>query len=223
MKTNESLFELLAKINVNDKTEKKNGLTYLSWSWAWSEFKKHVPSAKYEIVRDEKTGFPYMVDEFGIMVSTRVTANEQTHEMWLPVMDGAHKSMKRERWSYFVAEWKNGQRTGNMIEKFVEPATMFDINTAIMRCLVKNLAMFGLGIYIYSGEDLPEGWTPPKPAIDKKRFENALASIEKNEFTSEKLIEKFQLTETQMKQLNEVIEKMKQLEENKKSQTQKTK
>lgn len=213
---NESLFELLSKINVNDKTEKKNGLTYLSWSWAWSEFKKHCPNAKYEIVRDEKTGFPYMVDEFGIMVSTRVTANDETHEMWLPVMDGAHKSMKSERWSYFVHEWKNGQKTGNMIEKNVEPATMFDINTAIMRCLVKNLAMFGLGIYIYSGEDLPDGWTPPKPMIDKKRFENALKTIESGEYQSEKLIEKFQLTGDQQKQLDELIEKMKQLELKKK-------
>jgi len=209
MKTNESLFELLSKINVNDKTEKRNGLTYLSWSWAWSEFKKHVPNAKYEIIRDEKTGFPYMVDGFGIMVSTRVTANDESHEMWLPVMDGAHKSMKSEKWSYSVNEWSNGKKTGQMIEKFVEPATMFDINTAIMRCLVKNLAMFGLGIYIYSGEDLPEGWTPPKPAIDKKRFENALASIEKNEFTSEKLIEKFQLTNAQKIELNKLIESIK--------------
>jgi len=209
MKTNESLFELLSKINVNDKTEKRNGLTYLSWSWAWSEFKKHVPNAKYEIIRDEKTGFPYMVDGFGIMVSTRVTANDESHEMWLPVMDGAHKSMKSEKWSYSVNEWSNGKKTGQMIEKFVEPATMFDINTAIMRCLVKNLAMFGLGIYIYSGEDLPEGWTPPKPAIDKKRFENALASIEKNEFTSEKLIEKFQLTNAQQIELNKLIESIK--------------
>jgi len=209
MKTNESLFELLSKINVNDKTEKRNGLTYLSWSWAWSEFKKHVPNAKYEIIRDEKTGFPYMVDGFGIMVSTRVTANDESHEMWLPVMDGAHKSMKTEKWSYSVNEWSNGKKTGQMIEKFVEPATMFDINTAIMRCLVKNLAMFGLGIYIYSGEDLPEGWTPPKPAIDKKRFENALASIEKNEFTSEKLIEKFQLTNAQKIELNKLIESIK--------------
>lgn len=206
MKTNESLFELLSKINVNDKTEKINGLKYLSWSWAWSEFKKHVPNAKYEIIRDEKTGFPYMVDGFGIMVSTRVTANDESHEMWLPVMDGAHKSMKSEKWSYSVNEWSNGKKTGQMIEKFVEPATMFDINKAIMRCLVKNLAMFGLGIYIYSGEDLPEGWTPPKPAIDKKRFENALALIEKNEFTSEKLIEKFQLTNAQQIELNKLIE-----------------
>lgn len=212
MKTNESLFELLSKINVNDKTEKRNGLTYLSWSWAWSEFKKHVPNAKYEIIRDEKTGFPYLVDQLGIMVSTRVTANDETHEMWLPVMDGAHKSMKAEKWSYLVNEWSNGKKTGQMIEKYVEPATMFDINTAIMRCLVKNLAMFGLGIYIYSGEDLPEGWTPPKPSIDKKRFENALVSIEKNEFTSEKLIEKFELTKAQQTALDQLIESIKQSE-----------
>jgi DNA-directed RNA polymerase subunit RPC12/RpoP len=66
--------------------------------------------------------------------------------MWLPVMDNANKSMKLEAYTY-------NTRQG---DKTVEAISMFDINKAVMRCLVKNLAMFGLGLYIYAGEDLPE-------------------------------------------------------------------
>jgi hypothetical protein len=73
--------------------------------------------------------------------------------MWLPVMDGANKAMKRTPYTYKV--WN--RQTKQWTEKTVAAATMFDINKTIMRCLVKNLAMFGLGLYIYAGEDLPEG------------------------------------------------------------------
>ncbi len=81
------------------------------------------------------------------MCHTTVTIEGETLEMWLPVMDGKNKSMKKTAYSYST-------RYG---DKTVEAATTFDINKTIMRCLVKNLAMFGLGIYIYAGEDLPEG------------------------------------------------------------------
>lgn len=152
----ENIFEKLSKINVNDKTENKNGLTYLSWAWAWQEFKKVYPEATYTIKRNEQ-GLPYIYDEnLGYMVFTEVKVGDLVHEMWLPVMDSANKSMKDKPYTYQVKEYKFGKATGNMIEKTVEPATMFDINKTIMRCLTKNLAMFGLGLYIYAGEDLPE-------------------------------------------------------------------
>ena len=152
----ENIFEKLSKINVNDKTENKNGLTYLSWAWAWQEFKKVYPEATYTIKRNEQ-GLPYIYDEnLGYMVFTEVKVGDLVHEMWLPVMDSANKSMKDKSYTYQVKEYKFGKATGNMVEKTVEPATMFDINKTIMRCLTKNLAMFGLGIYIYAGEDLPE-------------------------------------------------------------------
>jgi hypothetical protein len=76
--------------------------------------------------------------------------------MSLPIMDSTNKAQKHMAYTYEVAEWVNRVKTGRMIEKKVEAATMFDINTAIMRCLTKNLAMFGLGHYIYAGEDLPK-------------------------------------------------------------------
>lgn len=151
-------FEKLSKINVNGHTEDKNGLTYLSWTWAWSEIKKQCPDAEYEILKFENN-LPYVYDEnTGYMVFTKVTIEHQTYEMWLPVMDGNNKAMLNHQYTYQVKEYKNGTWTGGWIEKKVEPASMFDINKTIMRCLVKNIAMFGLGIYIYAGEDMPEGY-----------------------------------------------------------------
>lgn len=145
-----TVFDELNAINVNDKTEKKKSggteLTYLSWTWAWAEVKKRFPEAHYEIVMHN--GLPYVYDEnTGYMVFTNVTIDGITHTMWLPVMDGANKAMKNQPYTYSTKY--NGEKT-------VEAATMFDVNKTIMRCLVKNLAMFGLGLYIYAGEDLPE-------------------------------------------------------------------
>ena len=148
-----SKFEELYNLNVNGKTEQKNGLTYLSWAWAWAEFKKVYPEATYEVVKFD--GLPYAYDtNTGYMVYTKVTADGITHEMWLPVMDGANHAMKSERYE-IQTKYKKIP---------VEPATMFDVNKTIMRCLTKNLAMFGLGLYIYAGEDLPETETPEAKA-----------------------------------------------------------
>lgn len=154
------IFNYLFSLDVNDRVEKKKvgggkSLSYLSWAWAWAEVKKAFPEANYEIERFDNH-LPYIYDPLtGYMVFTKVTIGNMTHEMWLPVMDGANKAMKSEPYEYEVIKWTNGKRDGFTLKK-VEAATMFDVNTAIMRCLVKNLAMFGLGLYIYAGEDLPE-------------------------------------------------------------------
>jgi hypothetical protein len=139
-------FAELYSLDVGEYIEKKQGLSYLTWSYAWAEFKKIYPDATYEVKKDEQ-GRCYFGDEnIGYMVYTTVTAGGLTYEMWLPVMDNANKSMKLNAYTYQT-------RSG---EKSVEAISMFDINKAVMRCLVKNLAMFGLGLYIYAGEDLPE-------------------------------------------------------------------
>lgn len=139
-------FQELYSLDVNKYVEKKNDLSYLSWSYAWAEFKKIYPDATYEVKKDAE-GRCYFGDEnFGYMVYTSVTAGGLTYEMWLPVMDGANKAMKALAYTYST-------RYG---EKTCEAMTMFDVNKTVMRCLVKNLAMFGLGLYIYAGEDLPQ-------------------------------------------------------------------
>lgn len=151
-------FEELSRINVNEHIENKNGLAYLSWVWAWSEFKKQCPEADYQIYKNEN-GLPYVYDEnTGYMVYTKATDGKEWKEMWLPVMDGNNKAMLNHPYKYKVKEYKDGKWTGGYIEKSVEVASMFDVNKTIMRCLVKNLAMFGLGIYIYAGEDMHEGY-----------------------------------------------------------------
>lgn len=155
-----SVFDELYCVNVNEHTEQKNNLTYLSWAWAWAEVMKKYPSAQYRIRTFD--GKPYLYDEnLGYLVMTSMEIDGIEREMWLPVMDGANKAMKSSSYTYKVKDYQYGKWTGEYKDKEVEPATMFDINTAIMRCLVKNIAMFGLGLYIYSGEDLP----PEKPKL----------------------------------------------------------
>jgi len=149
-------FKELYALDVNDKVEKKSGLSYLTWSYAWAETKKRYPDASYNILKFDN-GLPYVCDpNTGYMVFTEVTIEGVTHEMWLLVMDGANKAMKPTPYTYQVKEYRDRQWTGEYIDKPVQAATMFDVNKTIMRCLVKNLAMFGLGLYIYAGEDLPE-------------------------------------------------------------------
>ena len=167
-----SSFDILNAVNVNEHTETKDTgkvkLTYLSWAWAWAEVKKIYPDAQYEIIKFN--GLPYVYDDkTGFMVYTTVTIEGITHEMWLPVMDGNNRAMLD--YPYEVKTKYNSFT--------VQPATMFDVNKAIMRCLTKNLAMFGLGLYIYAGEDLPESSdeeiskTEPQKTAEKKTTSKA--------------------------------------------------
>lgn len=143
-KEQQDKFQQLYQLNLNDKVENKNGLTYLSWANAWAAFKMVYPNATYRIIKNPQTNLPYFADETGIMVYTEITADHQTYEMWLPVMDASNKAMKLEAYTYQV--WDKTNR--KYVDRKVEAATMFDINKTVMRCLVKNLAMFGLGLYI---------------------------------------------------------------------------
>lgn len=124
-------FQTLNAINVNDKTEKKNGLTYLSWAWAWGEVKKLFPESTYTIY-ENKDGWNYHTDGRTAWVKTGVTVNGVEHIEELPVMDFKNKSIP------------------------LESITSFDVNKAIQRSLTKAVARHGLGLYIYAGEDLPE-------------------------------------------------------------------
>lgn len=161
-------FQQLYSLNLNDKVENKNGLTYLSWANAWAAFKGVYPNATYRIIKNPQTNLPYFADETGIMVYTEVTADHQTYEMWLPVMNASNKAMKLQPYTYQVWDKQNRK----YVDYKVDAATMFDINKTIMRCLVKNLAMFGLGLYIFAGEDMPEtisDETPQAPVLEASK------------------------------------------------------
>lgn len=124
----------LLHLNVNDHTEKKNGLTYLSWAWAWAEVLKIDPKAEW--TAHEWNGFPAMfLPDGSAMVKVSVTIGGNTKTCPLPVMDHRNKAIKQP--------------------------DAFAVNTATMRCLAKAISMHGLGLYIYAGEDLPEA--PPEP------------------------------------------------------------
>lgn len=124
----QQVWETLSAINVNDKVEKKSGLSYLSWAWAWGVLMAHYPESYYVI-----DAVSYNNDG-SAMVSLTLTVkqgnNECPRKMWLPVMDYRNQAISNPN--------------------------AVDINKALMRCLTKAISMFGLGFYIYAGEDLPE-------------------------------------------------------------------
>ena len=124
-------FEKLSSINVNEHVENKNGLTYLSWAWAWSETKKTCPDATYTIY-ENADGLCYHHDGKTAWVKTGVTIGDIELIEYLPVMDYRNKSIT------------------------IDKITSFDVNKSIQRSLTKAIARHGLGLYIYAGEDLPE-------------------------------------------------------------------
>lgn len=159
----QEVFTTLSGIDVNNHVEAKQNLKYLSWPWAWSEVKKRYPDATYEVMEDEQGRQWFEDTDLGIMCRTAVTIKGERLTMWLPVMDASNKAMKRSAYKYTVYnKYKNAYE-----EKVVPAATMFDINKTIMRCLTKNIAMFGLGLNIYAGEDMPmitdEPQSQPQP------------------------------------------------------------
>lgn len=124
-------FKELNAINVNEHTEQKGGLTYLSWAYAWGELKKVHPEAYYTIY-ENADGLFYHTDGRTCWVKTGVTVNGIEHVEYLPVMDMRNKSIP------------------------AESVTSTDVNRAIQRSLTKAVARHGLGLYIYAGEDLPD-------------------------------------------------------------------
>ena len=108
MNKKNSIFETLFSINVGNHIEKKNGLSYLSWPYAWAEVKKRFPDATYSVKLFGENNLPYVYDEnTGYMVFTNVTINNLTHDMWLPVMDNFNKSMKSVKYTYSSNYRKN--------------------------------------------------------------------------------------------------------------------
>lgn len=155
----DNYFTQLNSVNVNDKTEQKNGLTYLSWAWAWGEVKKLFPDATYTVY-ENADGLFYHTDGMTCWVKTGVTVNGIEHIEFLPVMDYKNRSIPREK------------------------VTSFDVNKAIQRSLTKAVARHGLGLYIYAGEDLPEGEERPQSEqITCERCNGSLYPVKKRDGT----------------------------------------
>lgn len=146
----DNYFAELYAVNVNDKVEQKNGLTYLAWAYAWAEIKKRHPDAYYTIYENPQ-GWNYHTDGRTCWVKTGVTVNGLEHIEYLPVMDVRNRSIP------------------------AESVTSTDVNKAIQRSLTKAAARHGLGLYIYAGEDLPEE-EKAKAEEEKAAADNAPAS-----------------------------------------------
>ena len=159
-----SVFSILNAINCNEHTEQKNGLTYLSWAWAWAEIKKAFPEAFYTIYENADQ-WNYFTDGKTCWVKTGVTINGLEHIEYLPVMDYRNQSIPTEK------------------------VTSFDVNKAIQRSLTKACARHGLGLYIYAGEDLPNDYVDEKIAElnakttvqDLEHFWKVNAELHKNQ------------------------------------------
>lgn len=148
-----SVFETLNAVNCNEHTEKKNGLTYLAWAWAWGIVKKYYPEATYTIY-ENRDGLLYHTDGRTAWVKTGVTIEGIELIEYLPVMDYNNRSIPLER------------------------LTSFDVNKAIQRSLTKACARHGLGLYIYAGEDLPEAENgKSKSKVDDPNLELALQQV----------------------------------------------
>ena len=135
-------FARLSAINVNALLEKKGSFSYLSWPFAVAQLRLADPAATWEVRRFN--GLPYLASEAGFFVEVAVTVQGVTLSQIHPVLDGRNRPL-------------------------LAP-TAFDINTSLQRCLVKAIALHGLGLYVYAGEDLPQ------PAADAANDASALAN-----------------------------------------------
>lgn len=129
--TEKSVFATLNAVDISARLKKKGNLSYLTWTWAWSEVKKRYPDATYTIYHNPD-GWNYFTDGRTCWVRTGVTINGLEHIEELPVMDFKNNSIPLER------------------------VTSKEVNNSIQRSITKAIARHGLGLYVYSGEDLPE-------------------------------------------------------------------
>ena len=161
-------FTELNGINVNDKTDNKGGLTYLSWAWAWGELKKKHPDAVYTVYENDK-GWNYHTDGRYAWVKTGVTVEGIEHIEYLPVMDYKNKSIPADR------------------------ITAFDVNKTIQRSLTKAIARHGLGLYIYAGEDLPDendGLASDRPSVTAEQTKKNISEEQQANANMQKKVTK---------------------------------
>ena len=160
MTQSKTVFDTLNEINVNDRTETKNNLTYLSWAWAWQTVKENYPTATYTIYENEG-GMFYHSDGKSAWVKTGVTIEGIEHIEYLPVMDFRNASIQ------------------------IDKINSTDVNKSIQRSLTKAIARHGLGLYVYAGEDLPQNevvaLAEEKAKAEKERKAAALLTLKKGD------------------------------------------
>ncbi len=137
--------------NVIKKGSGNYAANYLSWSDAWNELKKIYPKSNFKVYENSE-GMPYFKDDNGAFVKVGVTVEEIEHIVFLAVMDNKFNSMKST--VYIIKKWSKQKQA--LADEEVQPYNMFDINRSVQRALAKAIAMHGMGLYVYRGEDIPE-------------------------------------------------------------------
>lgn len=184
MESKKSVFQTLFEINVNKQIEKKNGLNYLAWAYAWSEVKKLYPNANYKVYETAE-GCIYHTDGKTCWVKTGVIIEGLEHIEYLPVMDYKNKSIT------------------------LENITSFDVNKAIQRSLTKALARHGLGLYVYAGEDLPEAEVEKITPREAKILKNIIFDMDEPEKLYQGILAKYNIKsfkELTIKQRVEILQ-----------------
>lgn len=140
-----SVFQTLSSVNMKDKVERKGQLDYISWANAWAVLKAHYPDAQRKVYECDQTGFNYFTDGRTCWVKVGITVNDLEHIDYLPVMDFRNNAIS------------------------VDKVTSMDVNKTIQRSTAKAIALHGLGIFLWTGEDIPDG--DDTPVAEAKELE----------------------------------------------------
>lgn len=183
----DEIYSTLSKVNVNEhiqtiKGKKGINLKYLSWAWAWTILKQHYPTANYTVY-ENANGLNYHTDGKTAWVKCGVRIGEMEHIEYLPVMDYSNCSIPLEK------------------------ITSFDVNTAIQRCTTKAISRFGLGGYIYSGEDIPMGYK--EGALERIKTASTVEEIKQIWNDSKDLWNDIDFKNAATKRKNELLERAK--------------
>lgn len=127
-----TVYQTLSSISVKDKIERKGNLDYLSWANAWATLKQHYPHAQRKVYEHDHTGFNYFTDGKTAWVKVGIVVDELEHIDYLPIMDFRNNAI------------------------LMDKITATDVNKTIQRSTAKAIAMHGLGLSLWTGEDVPE-------------------------------------------------------------------
>jgi hypothetical protein len=159
MTQNKSVFSTLSEVAINDKVEQKGKIKYLSWAYSWSLLKQHYPTAQRIVYEDPATGWNYFTDGRTAWVKVGVIVEGQEHIDYLPIMDFRNQAIT------------------------IDKLNQFEVNKSIQRSTAKAIAMHGLGLQLWTGEDLPEGEPTAKTEAPKKaepKAESELIELKKD-------------------------------------------
>ena len=177
MSDKKSVFATLSGKDMQQHLKVLQGATYIPWAKQWGELLKTHPDSTFE-VHENEVGDPFTVSMLGIMVKVSVTVDGLTRTINYPVLNSANKAMKTESYTYQVMEYVNKKPTGRMLDRHVNSATTYDVNTSIMRALTKCIALHGQGLYVYRKEINPE-----VPLINSAQLQEVVDKIKEKKMT----------------------------------------